>query len=88
MNQQTANVWFGAHHADTRAALAEAMPRLREMLAEAGLSLGQSGVSQEAPRQQRAREDYVPAGETVNGTAMPVAPAAPRVLNGLLDLYA
>jgi len=51
MNRDTANVWFGAQHADTRTALAEAMPRLRELLAASGLSLGQSGVSEQAPRE-------------------------------------
>lgn len=50
VNRDTANVWFGAQHADTRTALAEAMPRLRELLASSGLSLGQSGVSEQAPR--------------------------------------
>jgi len=51
VNKDTANVWFGAQHADTRAALVDAMPRLRELLASSGLSLGQSGVSEQAPRE-------------------------------------
>jgi flagellar hook-length control protein FliK len=88
MHQQTANVWFGAHHADTRAALAEALPRLREMLAEAGLSLGHSGVSQEAPRHERRQSEALHSGDAPAGTALPLAPAAPRALSGLLDLYA
>lgn len=51
VNKDTANVWFGAQHADTRAALVDAMPRLRELLASSGLSLGQSGVSEQSPRE-------------------------------------
>ncbi len=56
VNQGTASVWFGSQHADTRAALTEALPRLRELMASAGLNLGQTGVSQQAPRQWFPRE--------------------------------
>ena len=45
-----ATVWFGAAHADTRAALESAMPRLRDLLGTSGLSLASAGVSGEAPR--------------------------------------
>jgi flagellar hook-length control protein FliK len=44
-NDQT-NVSFVAQHATTREALEAALPRLREMLNENGLQLGQSDVSQ------------------------------------------
>mgnify|MGYP005818518747 CR=1 FL=1 len=52
MNQDTANVWFAASQADTRAALQEALPRLREMFAATGLSLGEAQVSQHTPRRE------------------------------------
>lgn len=91
VNQNTANVWFGAQHADTRAALAEALPRLREMFDQAGLSLGHAGVSQEAPRQERreARQEFA----SLNGVDAPASehevPATVRRINrGLLDTYA
>ncbi len=87
MNQNTANVWFGAHHAETRAALADALPRLREMLAEAGLTLGQSGVSQQAPRQERPEVFSTLAAGSIDAPAAVAAPAR-RALAGLLDLYA
>lgn len=45
-----AQVWFGAAHADTRAALTDAMPRLREMFESAGLQLTDAGVHRDAPR--------------------------------------
>lgn len=41
-----ANVNFVAHHATTREALEAAMPRLRDMLSQQGLELGQADVSQ------------------------------------------
>ena len=40
-----AHVTFHAQHAVTRDAIEQALPRLREMLAESGLSLGQADVS-------------------------------------------
>lgn len=44
-----ANVTFTAQHAPVREALDAAIPRLREMLAENGLSLGDVNVSQHGP---------------------------------------
>jgi flagellar hook-length control protein FliK len=49
-NEQT-SVWFGAAHADTRAALEQALPRLRELMAGQGLNLSDAGVFRETPRQ-------------------------------------
>ncbi len=90
VHQSTANVWFGAQHADTRAALAEAMPRLRELFGEAGLSLGHAGVSEEAPRQAA---NTAPARlETDGGSEVAAARPAPvtvrQLSSALLDLYA
>jgi flagellar hook-length control protein FliK len=48
-----ASIWFGAAQAETRAAIEQALPRLRELLAESGLSLADSGVFQQAPRDPR-----------------------------------
>ena len=45
LNQDNATVWFGSQQAETRAALQEALPRLREMFAANGLTLGQADVS-------------------------------------------
>jgi flagellar hook-length control protein FliK len=50
-------VWFGAQHADTRAAIQDALPRLREMFAASGMQLADAGVSREAPRQNPAVAD-------------------------------
>ncbi len=47
-----ASVWFGAAHADTRAAIEQALPRLRELFASQGLSLADAGVHHQAPREQ------------------------------------
>jgi len=52
MNQGEATVWFGAASADTRSALDQSLPRLREMFASQGMVLADAGVFKEAPRQQ------------------------------------
>jgi flagellar hook-length control protein FliK len=52
MNQNQASVWFTAEHADTRSALEQSLPRLREMFASQGMSLTDAGVFNGQPRQQ------------------------------------
>lgn len=52
VNNDQASVHFIAQHASTREALDAAIPRLREMLAESGLNLAQSDVSQQSPQQR------------------------------------
>ncbi|AMN46603.1 hypothetical protein ACG33_05720 [Steroidobacter denitrificans] len=91
IHDDQASVWFGASHPDTRAALEAAMPRLREMFAAQGLSLADTGVFHEAPRQPQ-----VPAstgrGQPLAGIAAedPGRSVALRVQVplGLLDTYA
>lgn len=82
-----ASVWFGAAHADTRAAIEHALPRLREMFAAQGMSLTDAGVSREPPREQLPTPSRQgsgvaePASETLV-TSLQVSRA------GLIDAYA
>jgi flagellar hook-length control protein FliK len=86
-----ASVWFGAAHADTRTALEQSLPRLRELFAGAGMPLTDSGVFREPPQQQQAPS--VPAASSAasaNADAM-TAPTVTQVSNirlSLLDTYA
>jgi flagellar hook-length control protein FliK len=48
VNNNTASATFVAAHAATREAITDAMPRLKDMLAESGISLGQVTVSAES----------------------------------------
>jgi flagellar hook-length control protein FliK len=84
-----ANVVFGATHADTRAALSEAIPRLREMFAGAGLTLGDAGVRQDSAGHFSGSGPHDPRAGT-GLEALDAEPAA--VLNvariGLVDAYA
>jgi flagellar hook-length control protein FliK len=69
VNNDQASVHFIAQHASTREALDAAMPRLREMLAESGLNLAQSDVSERSP-QQRGEGDGRGAGHHLAGDAL------------------
>lgn len=47
-----ASVYFGATNADTRSALEQSLPRLRELFASQGLVLADACVSRDSPRNQ------------------------------------
>lgn len=83
-----ASVWFGAAHADTRAAIEHALPRLREMFEAQGMALADAGVFHEAPREQpefgsSQSSSFGDAGSTEEPATIPV-----RVNVGLVDAYA
>jgi flagellar hook-length control protein FliK len=85
-----ASVWFGAAHADTRTALEQALPRLRELFAAQGMSLADSGVFREAPRQftpSAAAQQSLGSSPEEPAAAQSVT-AVTRSRLGLVDLYA
>jgi flagellar hook-length control protein FliK len=91
VSKDTANVWFGAQHADTRTALTEALPRLRELLAGSGLALGQTGVSEHAPRRQAPEGDASRSsgfGGSDSRVSEAAVPAWRAMRSGLIDTYA
>ncbi len=83
------SVMFGAAHADTRSAIEQALPRLRQMFATQGLTLADAGVSREPPKQQ-SKPPQVAAISAVSGVSDDAlsASSALRVRLGLLDTYA
>ena len=82
-----ASVWFGAAHADTRAAIETALPRLREMFESQGLSLADAGVFREPPREQAAvKNNTTSTGQ--GDAADEVASVSVRTRLGLVDAYA
>jgi flagellar hook-length control protein FliK len=89
IHDDQASVWFGAAHADTRAAIENALPRLRALFASQGLSLADAGVFREPPRQQTA-----PAGDTSRSSDTAASPETVtsvvqrQVRLGLIDAYA
>lgn len=85
-----ASIWFGAAQATTRAALEQALPQLRQLLANHGLALADAGVFREPPRgsaRHAAPRPLAPAG-AVSAEIAPAAEATTAVRLGLLDLYA
>ncbi len=88
----SASVTFNAVHPDTRAALEQALPRLREMFATQGLTLSDASVSHQAPRGQQAPKQTISAigatggvgDDSTSSTVTSLASSRP----GLVDLYA
>lgn len=91
-----ANVTFQAQHAVTREALEQALPRLREMLAENGLSLGQADVGDHGVAQGNRdgdAESGTPGLSADDNSASAGDPEIPEAqtavtMNGLVDTFA
>jgi flagellar hook-length control protein FliK len=58
MNGDKASIHFTVASLDVRQAVEEALPRLREMMASAGVSLGQAGVDDQARRETAAHAGH------------------------------
>ena len=90
-----ANVAFVAQHSITRDAIEQALPRLREMLAENGLSLGETSVGgedvAEGQRDSDRPQDQAVAASASDDveleTALQDSPARQRAANGLVDTF-
>ena len=88
MNGEQTNASFVAASPAAREALEQALPRLREILADAGITLGQASVNAESPRNGRGQETVEARGETRRGEAPTAAPQWTRRGNGLVDTFA
>jgi flagellar hook-length control protein FliK len=77
------NVNFTATHAETRAALEQSVPQLRDMLAGSGLSLGQANVQQETRPGSHNLTPRTPQSPLAEPEEQPVMTAL-----GLVDEYA
>jgi flagellar hook-length control protein FliK len=88
VNDDKASVWFGAANADTRTAIENALPRLRELFASQGLSLADANVSREPPRQQPNPGAQTSSSGGFASEEGSVANTSVQVRLGLLDAYA
>ena len=59
LHNDRANVFFISQHASVRELIEEAFPRLREMLQENGLNLGDTGVSYQLPKRRDPDREYL-----------------------------
>lgn len=83
-----ASVWFGAAHADTRAAIETALPRLRELFASTGLSLADTGVFHEPPREHSNPAAHSGTAGGDGQAADEASTVIRRTILGLVDAYA
>ncbi len=90
-----ASISFASPHAHVREVLEQQMPRLREMLAENGIELGQADVSDQSQPKSSSDEEARRGGDVVAGDddseqagrSEPVMTQAQRALS-LVDYYA
>jgi flagellar hook-length control protein FliK len=86
-----ASVWFGAVQPDTRSALQQSLPQLRQLFASQGLNLADAGVSRESPRGQDRQQGGRAAAPVASVTAVTVAGSADGAGGarglGLVDTY-
>jgi flagellar hook-length control protein FliK len=96
VSNSQANATFISAQPEVRQALEAAMPKLREMLGEAGIQLGQSNVNAGTPNQQGSfgdpqapssrHNDRTAAGDASSPATARVIPAA--IKQGLVDTFA
>ncbi len=89
-NQATAQ--FSSPHSEVRHAIENALPKLRESLADNGIMLGNATVSDQTPRDSNRETQQRPSSRTIISTPEPAAINVPQVSvrrhTGMLDTFA
>jgi len=90
MDGDKVSLMFTAVHPDTRAAIQDALPNLREMLADSGLSLGNASVSTESSQRDPSRPEFAGTARIAGDEAQIIDPAVMSrvVSNRLVDTFA
>ncbi len=87
-----AHVCFAAAHASAREAIADALPRLRELLAAHGIELAGSSVGEELPQRRAPEGERTPGNGAgaprAAGTQTDAAPSSLRIASRLVDTFA
>jgi len=93
-----ASASFVSAHASVRQAIETAIPQLQQALAQAGISLGQTSVGEQAAQQEFAQQQGGNGSQRQTGGGSAVADAAagnsapvvpsPRNANALVDTFA
>ncbi|MDP2828830.1 MAG: flagellar hook-length control protein FliK [Sulfuricellaceae bacterium] len=87
VNNDQVTAMFVSHHASVREAIEAAMPRLREMFADSGMTLGNAMVSSESfSRQQTASQDQRSNSSPTSRPEFSAAPDDPVLHRGVLTL--
>lgn len=85
------SLWFGAAHPETRQALEQTLPKLREQFAQAGLTLGQSWISNGSPQHSPWHRDLpmvFDGAQDVESTTPDAETLMTGSVIGLVDTYA
>lgn len=96
VSNNEASALFMSHHTAVREAVEAALPRLREMMADSGINLGNATVSADTPKGQAGfeRHEHAAAGGHGKDTPPAAEPAPGRMPslrargNGLVDTFA
>lgn len=88
LNKDQVSVWFTAANGETRSAIEQALPKLREMMESQGMSLTDAGVFREPPRERTREQPAVTAAITAESHEETVQASAKAARLGLLDTYA
>jgi flagellar hook-length control protein FliK len=92
----SASVAINAAHPDTRAALEQALPKLREMFSTNGITLSDANVSHQSPRQQQQNKSVsgisgvrgTGGGTSDDSTSSSTVTSIRANVRGLVDTYA
>ncbi len=91
-DQDQASVWFTAERAETRSALEQSLPRLREMFAAQGMSLTDAGVFGDRSRHQQPEPEpsanRLLGSQYLSGEELADTATVRSISLGLLDAYA
>ncbi len=83
-----ANVVFGASNPETRNALEQSLPRLREMFAAQGLTLGNANVSRDTPRDPHRSANPTPGSRNSSDASTDISVKRVTLTRvGLVDTY-
>jgi flagellar hook-length control protein FliK len=93
VNNDQASAQFVSQHASVREAIEAAMPRLREMLAEGGITLGNTSVSADSfqnqtQSEQNARNHAARSAAQADTGATFRSTQPLRATRGLVDIFA
>jgi flagellar hook-length control protein FliK len=91
VHQNAASVWFSAAQPDTRSALEQALPSLKQLFSAQGLNLAQAGVSDQSARSTAGEQQRPAAGPRSNAArelSATSVTSAVRSHQGLIDTYA
>ena len=85
-----ATLTFTVQNSDTRNALENAMPRLRDLLADGGIALGDAQVNQQSGEQRDApaHSQRHSGGESISPAGAALGATAANVRIGLVDTFA